>query len=74
MQQTDASVCVCVCIVGFVGEEGEIHLSFSHTLSLQISPDPAEANWAWPKMLHVIFEVNKVHINDKTSQSSERGG
>lgn len=25
-------------------------------------------------MLHVIFEVNKVHFNDKTSQSSERGG
>lgn len=24
-------------------------------------------------MLSVIFEVNKVHINDKTSQSSERG-
>lgn len=24
-------------------------------------------------MLRVIFEVNKVHINDKTSQSSERG-
>lgn len=22
----------------------------------------------------VIFEVNKVHINDKTSQSSEQGG
>lgn len=25
-------------------------------------------------MLHVIFEVNKVQFNDKTSQSSERGG
>lgn len=25
-------------------------------------------------MLHVIFEVDKVHINDKTSQRSERGG
>lgn len=45
-----------------------------HTLSLPISPDPIETHWVWPEMLHIIFEGNKVHINDKTSQSSERGG
>lgn len=31
-------------------------------------------NSARPGKLRVIFEVNKVHINDKTSQSSEDGG
>lgn len=50
------------------------YLSFLHTLSLPISPNPIETHWVWPEMLHIIFEGNKVHINDKTSQSSERGG
>lgn len=54
--------------------EGSFHHSFSHTLSLQISPNLVEIHWVGLEMLHVIFEVNKVHINDKTSQSSECGG
>lgn len=68
MQRTD----LCVYFLGFLGERGEFFTS--HTLSLPISPDPIETHWVWPEMLHIIFEGNKVHINDKTSQSSERGG
>lgn len=56
---------------GFKSEGGELS-PLSHTLSLFTSL--SRPRGAGPEMLHVIFEVNKVHFNDKTSQSSERGG
>lgn len=45
-----------------------VFTSLSHTLSFYKS---LLTPLMGLKMLRVIFEVNKVHINDKTSQSSE---
>ena len=55
---------VCVCFFGGGGDLWDFFF-LTHSLFTNLR--------AGLKMLHVVFEVDKVHINDKTSQSSERG-
>lgn len=55
---------------GGVGFSSHVSL-FIHTSSKK---NPIKTHWVWPGTLHNTFEGNKVHINDKTSQSSDQAG
>lgn len=59
--------------------EGGEGVLFSRLLSLYTpllkkKKNPIKKPWVWPGTLHNTFEGNKVHINDKTSQSSGQAG
>lgn len=53
------------------GGRAQDHLSLEKRGEICHSPNLAAAHCVRLQMLRIIFEGNKVHINDKTSQSSE---